>query len=183
MEALKIPVEQLREGPRELELDMAPEALDLSDPEFTFSGRVTGRVTFRMAAGDVIANGELHVPYDTRCVRCLDPSSGEVSAPVNETWLRGESDLPPAAPGEDEPLVNTYQGDFIEPAEVFRELIMAALPERVWCREDCAGLCPGCGANLNHEPCRCPEEVRRAREDAQASDWKLKLRQLQKPKE
>jgi len=29
---------------------------------------------------------------------------------------------------------------------------------RILCREDCKGLCPGCGANLNIEPCRCEKE-------------------------
>ncbi len=31
----------------------------------------------------------------------------------------------------------------------------AGVPEQILCRADCAGLCAGCGANLNDEECRC----------------------------
>ena len=36
-----------------------------------------------------------------------------------------------------------------------RDEIMMENPIRVLCREDCRGLCPTCGANLNLEKCRC----------------------------
>ena len=180
MNMLKIPVERLREGPLEMDLDAAPEELDLADPDFEFTGRVGGRVSFSIVLNDVLARGELRAPFLSRCVRCLEPARGEVRAEVMETWMRGEQKPPEEEAGEDDQIVNRYMGDFIEPAEVFRELIMAALPDRVYCREDCAGLCPGCGANLNREPCRCPPEERRRREEGRMPEWKLKLRGLAK---
>jgi uncharacterized protein len=33
--------------------------------------------------------------------------------------------------------------------------VLLALPLKVICQSDCRGLCPNCGANLNHEECRC----------------------------
>jgi uncharacterized protein len=41
--------------------------------------------------------------------------------------------------------------------DVFDSLILA-LPTKVICREDCLGLCPHCGVNLNKEECRCSKE-------------------------
>jgi uncharacterized protein len=32
---------------------------------------------------------------------------------------------------------------------------LLSLPMKVICQSDCRGLCPSCGANLNHEECRC----------------------------
>ena len=40
-----------------------------------------------------------------------------------------------------------------------RDSLVLDLPDKILCRDDCAGLCPGCGADLNHEACTCgPEE-------------------------
>jgi len=33
-----------------------------------------------------------------------------------------------------------------------------SIPMKLLCREDCQGICPGCGANLNQEACRCGEK-------------------------
>jgi len=46
-------------------------------------------------------------------------------------------------------------GPALDLAEVFLERVFLALPEKVLCAEDCRGLCAGCGADLNHEFCRC----------------------------
>jgi uncharacterized protein len=59
---------------------------------------------------------------------------------------------------EDDPdAVDLYplQGQVVDLAEVLREQVDLALPYRAVCREDCPGLCPGCGADLTKETCRC----------------------------
>ena len=43
--------------------------------------------------------------------------------------------------------------------EAAREQLLLALPLKVTCREDCKGLCPQCGKNLNQERCSCSTEV------------------------
>jgi len=62
---------------------------------------------------------------------------------------------------EDDPdAVDLYPlaGQVVDLAEVLREQVDLALPYRAICREDCPGLCPGCGADLTKkEACRCSE--------------------------
>jgi uncharacterized protein len=36
-----------------------------------------------------------------------------------------------------------------------RDAIILAIPIKILCREDCKGLCPQCGQNLNSETCNC----------------------------
>ena len=57
----------------------------------------------------------------------------------------------------------TYQGQEIDLGPyVWEELVFAA-PAKYLCREDCRGLCPRCGANLNTGPCACaPAEAPKA---------------------
>lgn len=46
----------------------------------------------------------------------------------------------------------------IELADDVRQTLMLSVPLKLLCREDCRGLCPRCGADLNHERCTCPAE-------------------------
>ena len=44
-------------------------------------------------------------------------------------------------------------------SELARETFILNMPSKTLCREDCRGLCSGCGVNLNYEKCRCKKEV------------------------
>ncbi len=74
------------------------------------------------------------------CMRCLEPA-----APVYEVDAREISQ-----PGEGEELDSPYvDHGVVELRQWARDALALALPTKVLCRPDCAGLCPVCGANLN----------------------------------
>ena len=99
-----------------------------------------GRVGDRLTLNAVI-DTELHGP----CQRCLAPAEIPVHAEGRETVLRGESEGDDA----DESYVEGYRLDLLAWA---RDLVGSALPLKLLCREDCRGLCPVCGADLNADP-------------------------------
>ena len=47
----------------------------------------------------------------------------------------------------------------VDLSELVRETFILNMPTKTLCREDCKGLCSGCGANLNNEKCRCKKEI------------------------
>jgi uncharacterized protein len=55
--------------------------------------------------------------------------------------------------------ISYYQGEGLLLEDAVREQVLLAVPLKVICREDCKGLCPHCGANLNLEQCSCSEPV------------------------
>jgi uncharacterized protein len=61
--------------------------------------------------------------------------------------------------GEDDLAVGFYQNQVIEVDDLVREQIELALPMGRLCKQDCRGLCPHCGANLNQVECGCSAEV------------------------
>ena len=80
---------------------------------------------------------------------------------------------------------NTFAGDELDPRDTLRELIMAELPDLPKCAEDCKGLCPKCGANLNEETCECDvasgktESGENSEGDPPSdSDWKQAMKSL-----
>ncbi|MDD5195443.1 MAG: DUF177 domain-containing protein, partial [Candidatus Omnitrophica bacterium] len=43
-----------------------------------------------------------------------------------------------------------------------REEVLLNFPMKVLCKPDCKGLCPGCGANLNNEVCKCKQKTKQS---------------------
>ncbi|MDR0478112.1 MAG: DUF177 domain-containing protein [Desulfobulbaceae bacterium] len=100
--------------------------------------------------------GRLCVTLSLSCDRC----GRAVPLPVDDEFVHqvvaGTSDGEADAEVDDENAAQwLVTGSALDLAEVFRERVLLALPEKVLCAEDCRGLCAGCGADLNQEPCRC----------------------------
>jgi uncharacterized protein len=79
------------------------------------------------------------------CERCLEPAEVPFQLSGTEVVLRGESE----GYEEDEKYVSR---SYLEADRWIRDLIGAALPSQILCREECKGLCPICGVDLNAEP-------------------------------
>jgi uncharacterized protein len=77
------------------------------------------------------------------CMRCLEPAEPKIAVDAREV----------DQPGGGEELRSPYfKGEELDVAAWARDAYALALPAQVVCREDCAGLCPECGANLNEQP-------------------------------
>ena len=94
------------------------------------------------------------------CDRCLDPASFEIASEVDEYFLFEE----PEDEGEDEDGFEVIGEDkVIDLADAVHDAIVMETPFVLLCREDCRGLCPDCGCNLNREECDCAELRERER--------------------
>jgi uncharacterized protein len=77
------------------------------------------------------------------CMRCLEPAAPRIDVDAREV----------EQPGGGEELDSPYVvGELLDVAQWANDAFVLAMPALVVCREDCAGLCPECGANLNAEP-------------------------------
>lgn len=77
------------------------------------------------------------------CMRCLAPARPETEVDAREV----------DQPGGGDELDSPYlEGDVLDVRQWARDALALALPAQVVCREDCAGLCPRCGIDLNHAP-------------------------------
>jgi uncharacterized protein len=89
----------------------------------------------------------LHGP----CYRCLADA-------VLETQISGREYQATDPDGSDELRTPYVEDDKLDLSGWARDAIALALPEKILCRPDCAGLCPVCGKNLNEEPHTHAEE-------------------------
>ena len=112
---------------------------------------------------DVRKNGDtyyIHVDLSgkikTSCHKCLESASARVSPSfdlvVKRTTPRMAAE--PEPPGEDFVRLPAGQ-NCLELDQYIYENLVVDIPMKITCREDCKGLCAGCGVNLNNESCLC----------------------------
>ena len=89
----------------------------------------------------------LHGP----CYRCLDDAVLDVPIAAREYQATNPE-------GSDELRTPYLHDDNLDLAAWSRDAVALALPDKILCRADCAGLCPVCGRNLNLEPHTHDEE-------------------------
>ena len=101
----------------------------------------------------ILATGMARFEADTTCDRCLGPAHLDVNAEISCYYLHEE----PEDDVEDESdfgLIDDSDGT-IDLSEAIQGGLAMEIPYVVTCTDDCKGLCPQCGANLNDGPCGC----------------------------
>ena len=134
-------------------------ALDLSQLDFNGSQPISRPVqvagAVRNMADALVLEGEAVTTLSLVCDRCLEPFTREMRVPVEallaESLANGD--------GADSDDILLLEDGEVDLDEVFTTAVVLAMDSKHLCSEDCKGLCPGCGANLNREPCRCRKEV------------------------
>lgn len=117
---------------------------------FEVHGEVTnksGYINLRLCA---------EVPFDTVCARCLKTIRKVQSVSLDKTVaVKGTLEDENADEVVDDYLL--IEDGFLDVASPVLEQLMLSLPIKSLCKEDCAGLCPRCGRDLNEGKCDCPE--------------------------
>ena len=108
--------------------------------------------------------GTIKGALEVACHRCLKPFTFPLDEQVDiylVTLEHADRD-DEVELEEDELLYEFFDGEVIEVDRLAAEQIFLALPVKILCSDDCKGICPGCGANLNEEACRCKPDRSRS---------------------
>ena len=115
----------------------------------------------RKDAQTALLRGEILGSLRMVCDRDNEPYVAELCcdflylATIREEAAREEGEREVA---ETEELTLFLKDGMIEVDELLAEQVHLAIPLKRLCSEVCRGICVGCGAVLNQDPCRCPEE-------------------------
>ena len=155
-----VDVSEIEESTRPFEFSISPGELDLEDPTFRLTGdiRATGQILKRTAQIDL--QGSISAPAEIDCMRCLEPVSHVLAIDFDVNFVTPEhfaSDKEREVSPEDLDT-DVLDSDRIELTTLIREQILLNLPEQLFCRPDCKGLCLKCGANRNLIDCKCKEK-------------------------
>jgi uncharacterized protein len=148
---LCVDLRELAQGPVETRGELAQADPLLEGLDVALGGPVV--VIGRLQAtgeGRFYWHGTVRTVVTGECRRCLTPVATEVVADADalftqESGALEDPDSYPLAPDATE----------VDLAPAVREEVLLAVPRFLLCREDCRGLCPRCGQDLNAGPCGC----------------------------
>ena len=129
---------------RRLDLVVTVEPLAFGGQEYAVPGR---RVPATLDVAHTTTGYSLRLRYEAElsgpCMRCLEAAGQTVRVDAREV------DQPGGGDELDSPYLEDEQLDLKGWAH---DALALALPSQIVCREDCRGLCPVCGQNLNEDP-------------------------------
>lgn len=133
-------------------------SVDLSDlcygVSYPVSEPVLAEGNVRNTAGVLMMQGSIATTIHGICDRCASEFHRKVEFPIDVvlvTKLESEEN-------EDE-WVFPLEGDSADLDDIVRTVFVLNLDSKLLCKEDCKGLCPQCGKNLNDGPCNCRKEL------------------------
>jgi uncharacterized protein len=129
---------------------------DVGVHHMELDGGVDYDIVLTNAGDGILATGLAKAHATGACDRCLEPAQLDLTSEVNEYFLF-------EAPSEDELGEDEDEVDFslvasdntIDLGESIHAALVMDTPFVLLCKEDCRGLCPTCGCNLNEESCTC----------------------------
>jgi uncharacterized protein len=150
---LRIDLGALRQGP----IDMA-QTVPTDDPvfdklEFQLGEpvRLSGRL-MDAGIGRYYWHGDMKTRVKSVCRRCLAEVRVQIEQPLEILFTDDQA--------VDDPAAYVIRPDMAEldPGQAVREELILAVPDYVVCREECRGICPRCGADLNTGTCACEQK-------------------------
>lgn len=164
----RIVPDDLNPDPLTLDVTLEPGAVEYA-PGIRQVGplRVTGqaeRIEEHRGPKDIVEDIRLRATikgdFEVLCARCLDPLQQHVEQRFDLIFrpAGADSDMAERSISEAETEIGYYETSGLLLEDAVREQVLLSLPDRSLCREDCKGLCPHCGANLNETSCSCGEE-------------------------
>lgn len=156
---MRIEVESLDKAGKEFSHAYAPGDLMFDDDAVRFVETVnlTGRASRKNA--EVSLRGKIVTRVEVACDRCQRNVSVPVNADFDMKYIPAQSGGGEEAELQADDLdASVYEEDAIDADELVREQVLLNLPMRSLCKEECRGLCAGCGADLNEEACSCGQQ-------------------------
>lgn len=119
------------------EEDIEASLWDMDSPDVKFIGKIHLECEFKAIKNGIVVNARVTTHKDIRCSRCLEVVQKEEVDRFEFFFERRQL------------------SEFLEIDDSIREELLLKWPMKFLCKEDCRGICPGCGMNLNIEECIC----------------------------
>ncbi len=134
---IKFPLKDINSKGLDIAQTVPKESIGLSDEEIDLRSPVTIKAKLERIDGQVIARTRVSADFGYLCSRCLEEFH-EIQEIEYYFYFEVTSEL-----------------EYVDLGEEIRQEMILANPSRILCKNDCKGICPGCGTNLNLEQCKC----------------------------
>ncbi|CAN5203740.1 DUF177 domain-containing protein [soil metagenome] len=134
--------------------------IDLTNEDIELTGPIELVAEIGKQATKTKLTGTIGTSISRDCTRCLEPVTGDLAFEFETSFVDAENgDSRADAEVSIEDLdISLVEDGKIDLADVVREQILLALPIQIFCKDDCKGMCPKCGGNLNLIDCKCSDD-------------------------
>lgn len=160
---LRIPIIEIRQGIQEFEF-----LADLPELQVGMPGAerrkaaITARVT--LLGDDFLVDLTVQNEGDFVCDRCGEPHRKTIQGQVKTLFVSAAN--AESQEGNEEVRILPPEARIIDILQDAVDALLLAVPVKILCKDNCMGLCPNCGKNLNDRPCSCSPESGDSRWDA-----------------
>lgn len=159
---MKLYVDQIPDEGLKLDYQEPAVSFDYLKEEVGAGAKVVGPIKISLSvkkgSNGVIVTGRLQGEASVTCSRCLEEITEDISHDFSYNCLSTEIMDEEEELSKESTDICYYSGGEIDVTGLIQEQAALALPMRPLCKEDCKGLCPKCGANLNLGDCGCKKK-------------------------
>lgn len=138
----------------DIDCEVNPKLSELDD--FTLLAPVKVSGIIRNFGGTIELDAKAHASLAMTCDRCAEDFKTDLDFDILESFKEIEHMAQSEADEENQnPDITYFTGDIINIEEWVYTNLVLNLPGKRLCKEDCKGLCPNCGTNLNVAECKC----------------------------
>ena len=134
---IKISIRDIPASGLDIDQNIPKEGIGLSSEEVDIKSLLNVKAHLEKVGNFVIADTHVKAEFGYMCTRCLQELYS-----TEERSYKFDIEIDPS-------------NEYIDLGEEIRQEIIMANPPKVLCSKSCKGICPGCGANLNKEQCKC----------------------------
>lgn len=163
---MKFRIDHIKDKPFQLHVDEPVDVFPVlsrmqADGECAFHGSIVADIVIEREFDHLKASGRVQVPVELYCSRCLAAYDSAVDSMFRIIFRKESprhSDVEEEIELCDDDLVSVvYSGDEIDLSHEIEEQVAMEIPMKPLCGDDCRGLCPTCGIDLNTGSCDCPD--------------------------
>lgn len=133
---MKIHVNKIPEEGLEISEQIDQHQLLPDTESMVFTGPIDAKAAVKKVQDELFVNITISVPVEYSCSRCLGKK---------ETFIKKDFEV----------IKHVQMNEVVDLNDNIREEIVLDFPMKVLCKDDCKGLCPNCGQNLNAGECDC----------------------------
>ncbi len=158
---MRLFIEQIRE-PQDIAFEFRPDECDVPEDIGALTMPIRFDAHVEKVKHDVRITGRIATQIQMVCSRCLLPHVELLDEGFEVLYLPGiaeKKQLEDVELEEEDLNISYYHGDSICLTDLVREQLLLMLPIKPLCQENCKGLCPSCGKDLNEGACQCSLQV------------------------
>jgi uncharacterized protein len=151
---MKINISKLSDGEHNYTFITKPSELEID--ERRFNKPVYVEVTLEKSRRQIFLKANVYTVGRFQCDRCVEDFDLVLENTYRMYYVYSEEESKKYEP--DEVMVITPETNEIDISDDVRQMVLLSVPMKLLCYEECLGLCPSCGKNLNFEVCTCKVE-------------------------